>query len=72
MNLYDYDAVQTPGPRECTFKGQPRKLIVTANRNGFLYILDRTNGKFLFAKPFMTLRIGPRAWTRMVGLFPPG
>ena len=35
------------------FKGQPRKLIVTANRNGFLYILDRTNGKFLFGKSFI-------------------
>ena len=30
------------------------RLIVTANRNGFFYILDRTNGKFLFAKSFMS------------------
>jgi len=52
-DLYDYDAVQTPVIVNALFKGQPRKLIVTANRNGFLYILDRTDGKFLFAKPFM-------------------
>ncbi len=52
-DLYDYDAVQTPVIVNARFKGQPRKLIVTANRNGFLYILDRTDGKFLFAKPFM-------------------
>jgi len=52
-DLYDYDAVQTPVIVNAPFKGQPRKLIVTANRNGFLYILDRTEGKFLFAKPFM-------------------
>lgn len=51
-NLYDYDAVQTPVIVDAAFKGRPRKLIVTANRNGFLYILDRTNGKFLFAKSF--------------------
>ncbi len=52
-DLYDYDAVQTPVIVNAAFKGQPRKLIVTANRNGFLYILDRTNGKFLFGKSFM-------------------
>ncbi len=52
-DLYDYDAVQTPVIVNAKFKGEPRQLIVTANRNGFLYILDRTNGKFLFAKPFM-------------------
>jgi alcohol dehydrogenase (cytochrome c) len=55
-NLYDYDAVQTPVLVDGTFKGSPRKLIVTANRNGFLYILDRTNGKFLFAKQFAGLQ----------------
>ena len=32
-----------------TIKGQPRKLLVEANRNGFVYVLDRTNGKFLSA-----------------------
>lgn len=51
-DLYDYDAVQTPVLVDARFKGQERKLIVTANRNGFLYILDRTNGTFLFAKQF--------------------
>ena len=33
-------------------KGRPRKLLVQANRNGFFYVLDRTNGKFLSAKAF--------------------
>lgn len=51
-DLYDYDAVQTPVIVDAKFKGTQRKLIVTANRNGFLYILDRTDGKFLFAKQF--------------------
>ena len=31
------------------WKGQPRKLLLHANRNGFLYVLDRTNGKLLLA-----------------------
>ena len=52
-DLYDYDAVQTPVLVNAVLKGQPRKLIVTANRNGFLYILDRANGKFLFGKSFV-------------------
>jgi alcohol dehydrogenase (cytochrome c) len=51
-DLYDYDAVQTPVLVDAKFKGKPRKLIISANRNGFLYILDRTDGKFLFAKQF--------------------
>ena len=51
-DLYDYDSVQTPVLVNGNFKGQPRKLVVTANRNGFLYILDRTNGKYLYSKPF--------------------
>ncbi len=52
-NLYDYDGLQTPVIVDANFKGQPRKLIVTANRNGFLYILDRTNGKYLYSKNFI-------------------
>lgn len=51
-NLFDYDAAQTPVLVDAEFKGRPRKLIVTANRNGFLYVLDRTNGQFLAAKQF--------------------
>ena len=46
-DLYDYDAVQTPVLVDAKFKGKPRKLVVTANRNGFLYILDRTTGEYL-------------------------
>jgi len=51
-DLYDYDGVQTPVLVNATFKGQPRKLVMTANRNGFLYILDRTNGAYLYSKQF--------------------
>ena len=52
-DLYDYDAVQTPVLVDANFKDKPRKLIVTANRNGFLYILDRTTGEYLYSKQFM-------------------
>ena len=63
--------MQTPVLVDAKFKGEPRKLIVTANRNGFLYILDRTNGKFLFAKQFAKLQNGLRASTKMGGPSPP-
>jgi alcohol dehydrogenase (cytochrome c) len=52
-NLYDYDAEQTPVLVNANFRGRPRKVIVTASRNGFLYILDRTNGKYLYSRKFI-------------------
>jgi alcohol dehydrogenase (cytochrome c) len=51
-DLYDYDATQIPVLVDANWEGQPRKLLVQANRNGFYYVLDRTNGKFLFATPY--------------------
>jgi alcohol dehydrogenase (cytochrome c) len=52
-DLFDYDAVETPILVDAVYKGEPRKLLVQANRNGYLYVLDRTNGKFLAATPFV-------------------
>lgn len=52
-DLFDYDAVETPMLVDAVYKGEPRKLLVQANRNGYLYVLDRTNGKFLQAAPFV-------------------
>ena len=51
-DLHDYDATQTPVLVDADWQGQPRKLLIQANRNGFLYVLDRTNGNFLSAKPY--------------------
>jgi alcohol dehydrogenase (cytochrome c) len=51
-DLYDYDSVETPVLVDALYEGAPRKLLIEANRNGFIYVLDRTNGKFLSAKQF--------------------
>ncbi len=51
-DLYDFDAVETPVLIDGSYKGKNRKLLVEANRNGFVYVLDRTNGKFLGATLF--------------------
>src|ERR1700738_811585 len=52
-DLFDYDATETPVLIDAIYQGQPRRLLVEANRNGFLYVLDRTDGKFLSAVPFV-------------------
>ena len=52
-DLYDYDATETPVLLSAKVDGRMRDLLVQANRNGFLYVLDRTDGKFLKATPFV-------------------
>ena len=52
-DLYDYDATETPVLVDAEYKGKPRKLILEANRNGFLYVLDRVTGEFLSATRFV-------------------
>jgi len=51
-DLFDYDATETPMLVDTMFRGQKRKLVVEANRNGFIYVLDRRDGAFLFATRF--------------------
>lgn len=51
-DLSDYDSTETPVLVDTVYQGRPRKLLVEANRNGFVYVLDRTNGKFLEATEF--------------------
>jgi alcohol dehydrogenase (cytochrome c) len=52
-DVWDYDAQEPVVLVDTNWQGQPRKLIVQANRNGFFYVLDRTNGKFLFGTNFV-------------------
>jgi len=52
-DVWDYDAEETPALVDANWQGQPRKLVVQANRNGFFYVLDRTNGKFLFGTQYV-------------------
>ena len=50
---FDYDAVQVPVLADIDWQGQPRKVMLWANRNGFFYVLDRATGQFLLGKPFV-------------------
>jgi PQQ-dependent dehydrogenase (methanol/ethanol family) len=52
-DLHDWDATEPFVLVDATYRGRARKLLLQANRNGFLYVLDRTNGEFLLGKPFV-------------------
>jgi alcohol dehydrogenase (cytochrome c) len=52
-DVHDWDAVQTPVLFGAEFKGKPRKLLGQASRNGFYFLLDRTNGEHLVTAAFI-------------------
>jgi alcohol dehydrogenase (cytochrome c) len=52
-DLWDWDATETPMVVNANWQGQPRKLLIQANRNGFFYVFDRTDGKLLLGKAFI-------------------
>ncbi|HZT28692.1 MAG TPA: PQQ-dependent dehydrogenase, methanol/ethanol family [Bryobacteraceae bacterium] len=52
-DLHDWDSTETLMVVDAEFQGRQRQLLMQANRNGFFYVLDRTNGKVLLAKPFV-------------------
>lgn len=52
---HDWDSNQTPVLADLVIEGVARKVICWANRNGFYYVLDRTNGQFLRGVPFVEI-----------------
>ncbi len=46
-DMHDYDSAQTPILVDAMFKGKPRKLLLTAARNGYYFTLDRVTGEHL-------------------------
>ena len=46
-DTHDWDANQIQVLLDDDWEGEPRKLLVTANRNAFYYVLDRETGEFL-------------------------
>ena len=49
---WDFDSVQQLLLADVVIKGQPRKVIMQANKNGFYYVIDRVTGKFISGQPF--------------------
>ena len=52
-DTHDWDAVQTPVLFNGEVDGKPRKLLAQASRNGYFFVLDRTNGKNVTTSEFV-------------------
>lgn len=52
-DVRDWDANAPLVLIDAQFQGRQRKLLLHADKNGFFYVLDRTTGKVLLAKPFV-------------------
>ena len=52
-DVHDWDSTEVPILADIPVAGQPRKVVMFANRNGFYYTLDRMTGKVIVAKPFV-------------------
>ena len=57
-DTHDWDAVETPVLVDGEFHGQPHKMLMQASRNGYFFVLDRTDGKNL-----LTATFGPVNWS---------
>lgn len=51
-DLWDWDGVSEPVLIDMEIEGKPVKALMQANRNGYFYVLDRTDGKFLYASTY--------------------
>ena len=52
-DIYDWDATEPPVLVDTQYRGEARKLLLHADRNGFFYVFDRTNGKLLLSEKFI-------------------
>lgn len=50
---WDYTSTQPMILADITIDGQPRKVVLHAPKNGFFFVIDRTNGRFISAKNFV-------------------
>jgi len=57
-DTHDWDAVETPVLVDADFHGEPKKMLMQTSRNGYFFVLDRTNGKSLLTVPY-----GPVNWS---------
>ena len=52
-DVYDVDGAEEHVLADMQVGGQPRKVMIQANKNGFMFVLDRTNCKLIAAHPFV-------------------
>jgi alcohol dehydrogenase (cytochrome c) len=54
-DTHDWDNVETPVLIDAVIENRPRRLLAQAARNGYFFLLDRTNGKAVISKPYVPL-----------------
>jgi len=59
-DVYDVDATDEHLLADIQVSGQLRKVMIQANKNGFLYVLDRTNCKLIAAHPYVKVNWATR------------
>jgi PQQ-dependent dehydrogenase (methanol/ethanol family) len=52
-DTWDYTATQHILLADLEIDGRTRKVLMQAPKNGFFFVLDRTNGEFISARPFV-------------------
>jgi alcohol dehydrogenase (cytochrome c) len=57
-DTHDWDAVEIPVLVDADFHGKPRKMLMQTSRNGYFFVIDRTNGESL-----LTATFGPVNWS---------
>jgi quinohemoprotein ethanol dehydrogenase len=60
---WDYNAATDMELADLTIDGQPRKVVMIAPKNGFFYVIDRTNGKLISAE-----RIAKVTWASRIDI----
>jgi alcohol dehydrogenase (cytochrome c) len=51
-DTHDWDSTETPILADMPLNGKMRKLVLTATRNGYFFVLDRTTGEHLLTSKF--------------------
>jgi alcohol dehydrogenase (cytochrome c) len=58
-DVHDWDSAETTVLFDGMIAGRQRKLLAQANRNGYFFVLDRTNGEHILTVPFV-----PNNWAK--------
>jgi quinohemoprotein ethanol dehydrogenase len=62
-DAWDFDSTQQMSLADLVIDGKPRKVLMQAPKNGFLYVIDRTSGKLISAG-----KIGKVTWADHIDL----
>jgi len=60
---FDFDGTAENIIADIQVEGKPRKVLLNANKNGFVYVIDRTNGKVIAAHPYVN-----QNWAKYIDL----